>query len=190
MVRVLFLVFGAVVALTGPAFADDVAKRTEASREAVKKLSGALGKELASAMEAGGPIKAVEICNVRALAIAAEISKTEGWRVARTSLKTRNAANAPDAWEKAVMERFEARKAAGEDLAKIEHAEIVAEGGKKTFRYMKAISTAEKPCLVCHGGDIKADLAATLDKFYPKDRARGFKAGDIRGAFTISQPVQ
>lgn len=189
MGRVIFLALGALIAFSGAAVADDTAKRTEASREASKKLAGALGKDLAAAMESGGPVKAIEMCNTRAPAIAAEISKLEGWRVARTSLKIRNAKSTPDAWEKAVLEKFEARKAAGEDPAKIEHAEIVAQGGKKTFRYMKAIPTAERPCLTCHGGDIKPEVVAALDKHYPNDKARGFKAGDIRGAFTISQPV-
>ncbi len=189
MIRIFILTLGALMAFSGAAMADDTAKRTEASREATKKLAGTLGKELAAAMEAGGPIKAIEVCNTKAPAIAADISKAEGWRVARTSLKVRNGKNAPDAWEKAILEKFEARKAAGEDPAKIEHAEIVTQGGKKTFRYMKAIPTAEKPCLTCHGGDLKSEITAVLDRNYPNDKARGFKAGDIRGAFTISQPV-
>ena len=179
----------AALAISGAAAADDIAKRTESARNAVKALSGTLGKELAAAMEAGGPTKAIEVCNERAPAIAAEVSKKEGWRVARTSLKVRNRANAPDAWEKAVLEKFEARKAAGEKLADMEQAEIVTEGAKKQFRYMKAIPTAERPCLTCHGGQIAPEVAAILDRRYPGDQARGFKTGDIRGAFTITQPV-
>lgn len=179
----------AVLAASGAAKADDIATRTEGARNAVKALAGTLGNELSQAMAAGGPSKAIEVCNERAPAIAAEISKKEGWRVARTSLKVRNRANAPDGWEKAVLEKFEARKAAGESLAAMEHAEIVSEGGKKEFRYMKAIPTAERPCLVCHGGQIAPEVVAVLDRRYPGDRARGFKAGDIRGAFTITQPI-
>jgi hypothetical protein len=32
-------------------------------------------------------------------------------------------------------------------------------------------------------------VAKTLAEFYPDDKARGFKVGDIRGAFTIVQPA-
>jgi len=32
-------------------------------------------------------------------------------------------------------------------------------------------------------------VKAKLDTYYPADQARGFKVGDIRGAFTISQPM-
>jgi len=179
----------AVVAVSGAAMADDIAKRTEGARNAVKSLSGTLGQELAQAMEAGGPTKAIEVCNEKAPAIAAEISRKEGWWVARTSLKLRNRANAPDAWEIAVLEEFEVRKAAGENPAELEHGEIVNVDGKKQFRYMKAIPTAERPCLTCHGGQIAPAVTAVLDRRYPGDQARGFKAGDIRGAFTITQPM-
>jgi hypothetical protein len=56
-------------------------------------------------------------------------------------------------------------------------------------RYMKAIPTAAKPCLACHGAKISPEVAAKLDDIYPEDKARGYGAGDIRGAFTIRQPM-
>jgi len=108
--------------------------------------------------------------------------------VGRTSLKVRNPNNAPDAWERRVLEEFEARKARGEDVRKLEHAEIVAVNGKKRFRYMKAIPTG-KICLKCHGAKLDPAVAQTLEQFYPQDKARGFRVGDIRGAFTITQPL-
>ena len=102
-------------------------------------------------------------------------------------MKLRNPLNEPDPWELKVMQEFEKRKAAGEEIKMLEYAEIVTTDGKKQFRYMKAIPT-EKLCLPCHGSDIEPDDAATLNKFYPHDQATEFKEGDIRGAFTITQP--
>jgi len=32
-------------------------------------------------------------------------------------------------------------------------------------------------------------VAEAIDKHYPTDQARGFTLGDIRGAFTIIQPM-
>jgi hypothetical protein len=70
------------------------------------------------------------------------------------------------------------------------HAEFTEWEGRKVFRYMKAIPTDEI-CLNCHGGDtVKPEVAAKLAEFYPDDQARGFSVGDIRGAFTIVQPVE
>ena len=68
-----------------------------------------------SALAVGGPTDAIEVCKIAAPEIAATASDAQGWRIGRTSLKLRNPANAPDAWELAVLRDFEARKAAGED---------------------------------------------------------------------------
>jgi hypothetical protein len=165
-------------------------ERVQESRAAVKMFFGALKGELVSAIEAGGPTKAIDACKLSAPTITANTSEKAGWRVARTSLKLRNQNNAPDAWEKAVLMKFDARRAAGEDPLKIEFSEVTEVNGKKAFRYMKAIPTAAKPCLACHGSKIKPEVTALLDKHYPGDKARGYKPGDIRGAFTITQPME
>ncbi len=170
--------------------ADELTKRAAESRAVVKEFATELKKELKRALEEGGAVKAISVCNAIAPAIAKQQSMKHGWQIGRTSLKVRNPANTPDRWERAVLEKFEARKEAGEDPAKMEYFEIVEQNGKKMFRYMKAIPTAEKPCLLCHGTQIKPEVANILDKLYPEDRARGFKAGDIRGAFTITQPME
>jgi hypothetical protein len=169
--------------------ASDQAQRAEQSRAVVKSFMGALKGELKGALKSEGPIKALKVCNVKAKSIASELSKKHGWEIGRTSLKPRNAANAPDSWEKTVLESFDSRKAAGEDPKKMEHYEVVSMNGGQVFRYMKAIPTAEKPCLVCHGSNLKPKVAAVIDKFYPNDKASGYKAGDVRGAFSITQPM-
>lgn len=175
----------------GPARAgDESLERAMASRGAVKEFFETLKGQLVSAMEAGGPVNAIEVCHQSAAHIAEDISKKKGWRVARTSMKLRSPANAPDAWEKEVLAKFEKRKAAGEDVNAMEDYAVFSDGkGGKVFRYMKAIPTAEKPCLACHGGKLAPDVDKALMKHYPNDKARGYKAGDIRGAFTITQPV-
>ena len=171
------------------AFADeDLAARIGASRNAIKSFAGALQEQLKSAMAAGGPTAAIEVCKIAAPDIAAGASEERGWRIGRTSLKLRNPANAPDAWELAVLREFEARRAAGEDPAGIDHAQLAVVDGRRTFRYMKAIGT-QPVCTVCHGTRIAPEVSARLDALYPEDRARGFEVGDIRGAFSITQPV-
>lgn len=183
------LLAGPVLADTAPAV-DESQARAQASRAAVKEFFDTLKGQLVSAMEAGEPVNAIEVCSHSAMEIAADLSAKKGWRVARTSLKLRNPQNKPDAWEKEILAKFEKRKAAGEDPAKIEDYAVMTDAkGQKVFRYMKAIPTAEKPCLACHGGKLSKEVEASLKKFYPTDKARGYKAGDIRGAFTIVQPV-
>jgi hypothetical protein len=172
----------------GLAMAEGIEDRTAAGRGVAMEFMSALKAELMRAMKAGGPAHAIHVCKRIAPEIAADKSKETGWRVARTSLKVRNPANAPDAWERKVLESFEARRTQGENVKDLEHGEIVVENGKRSFRYMKAMQT-RGICLRCHGTNIDPTVTEALKKFYPHDRATGFKLGDIRGAFTITQPM-
>jgi hypothetical protein len=187
MIRTLILGTCLVLAAQA-AHAADVAALTADSRAAVKAFAQSLKAALTAAIEEGGPIRAIGVCNTKAPEIAQRESAAFGGRVGRTSLKRRNPANAPDAWERDVLNAFEARKAAGEDVAKLEHVEVVEENGRQVFRYMKAIPTGGI-CVTCHGADLDPELAATLDALYPTDQARGFAIGDIRGAFTIRKAL-
>ena len=155
----------------------------------VKEFFTDLKGELQGAIKEGGPVSAIAVCQKRAPAIAQELSEKTGWEVGRTSLRLRNPAlNAPDNWEKHVLLKFEERKAAGEDVDSMAYAEVVETASGKRYRFMKAIPTGEI-CLACHGESISPDIAAAIDKIYPDDEARGFKLGDIRGAFTLSKPL-
>jgi hypothetical protein len=163
--------------------------RVEESREVVKDFMQQLKAALQQAMKEGGPVNAIAVCNEKAPQIAERMSATSGWEVGRTSLKVRNPSNAPDEWERAVLESFETRKAQGEPAAKLEHYEIAEQDGQAVFRYMKAIPTGQL-CVICHGENLSEPVKAKLDALYPQDRARGFQVGDIRGAFSIVQPLE
>jgi hypothetical protein len=159
-------------------------------REAVTAFGGSLKSELETAVKAGGPLKAIEICNTKATPIAEEHSQKLGWKITRTSSKLRNSQNAPDAWETQILQQFEKRKANGEDITKLEHVETVQNSdGSKAIRYMKSIFLSEG-CLACHGEELNPELAAKIKELYPDDKATGFKLGDLRGAFSITQPVK
>ncbi len=158
------------------------------ARGIVKSFAQTLKGRLTTALSESGPVHAVEVCNVDAPRIAREHEEAGDWSVARTSLKVRNPGNAPDRFERRVLEQFAERAAAGEDLATMEHVETVEQDGRKVLRYMKAIPTGEL-CVACHGADLEPELAARIDALYPDDQARGFEPGDLRGAFTLSRPL-
>ncbi len=173
------------LALTNAANAgNDLKPYAQKSKAVVKEFMTQLKGELQSAMKAGGPINAISVCNEKAPAIAQKLSDKYGWDIARTSLKTRNASNAPDAWETKVLNEFDARKAKGEDVKPMAYFEAV----DNSFRFMKAIPTGEV-CLKCHGENIAPPIKAKLKELYPDDMATGYKLGDVRGAFTITQPM-
>jgi hypothetical protein len=167
---------------------DDLAQHAAKSREAVKQTQAALQQELQAALKKGGPELAIHSCSVRGLAIAKETSQKQNMIIRRTSLKLRNPYDAPDKWEKQVLENFEHRVKQGESPTQMEHYEVVEAGDTKEFRYMKAIAIPKGgPCLICHGENIDPALRAKIKGRYPDDEATGFKEGDLRGAFSVRQ---
>lgn len=180
----------ALLAAALPAQAGERPELDAEARGLVKSYAGALKGELVAALESGGPVEAIAVCNERAPELARQAAAGSGWSLGRTSLKLRNPDNAPDAWETAVLRNFDARAAAGEDPAQIEFSAVVDQQGRRTYRFMKAIPTAEKPCLACHGSNLAPQVRARLDALYPDDRATGYEAGEIRGAFTLARPLE
>lgn len=166
----------------------DEAQQLEQAQKATAAFAGALKSELRSAMQAGGPIEAIQVCNTRALAISQEVSIQNGMNLSRVSLKNRNPDNAPDWWQTEVLTSFEARKNAGEPPGTISWHQLVETENGREFRFMKAIPTGP-PCLQCHGKNIAPPVSEKLAELYPEDKATGFSEGDIRGAFVITRKV-
>lgn len=161
----------------------------KASRAAAQQFGATLKEALQQAVKTGGPVSGIEVCHGQAAQIADKLSTEREMLVGRTSLKVRNPNNAPDNWELAVLKQFDARKAQGEPVDKLEFSAVIDDDqGQKTFRYMKAIPTSSL-CLSCHGDTIPPEVDAKLKALYPDDKARGFKEGDLRGAFTLAKPI-
>jgi ketosteroid isomerase-like protein len=186
MHRSLALPLALALGLAASAQAGDVESRVAATQAALQEFGATLQGEMQAAMQRGGPTEAIAVCNQRAPEIASLISEQTGWAVGRTSLKLRNPNNAPDDWERAVLEDFDARRAAGTPPAELVHYEVVTEGDQSVFRFMRAIPTGGV-CLTCHGDAIPEGVQHALERMYPEDQARGYTEGQVRGAFTVIQ---
>lgn len=162
----------------------------EEARSLAKQFGGQLQPELGKAMKAGGPVNAISVCHTKAPEIAEQLSQKSGWLINRVSLKNRSPKGEPDGWETVILQKFEAQLADGADPKTLEHSAIVQEGGQTTFRYMKAIAIgANQPCLHCHGSQIQDGVKQKLNEVYPNDKATGYQAGQIRGAFSFQKPL-
>ena len=159
-----------------------------AAQAAIAAFGGALKAELTSAMQAGGPLNAIEVCHSRAPAIAEAVSLDSGMRLSRVSLRNRNPSNAPNPWQAAVLQSFETRLAAGESAETLSWQEVAETNGRQEFRLMKAIPTASL-CLACHGEAIAPPVAEKIAELYPEDKATGFREGDLRGAFVVTKSL-
>ena len=166
-----------------------VEKGVEASRGVIREMVEALRAELSEAIAKGGPAHAINACAESAWKVQSRVEKKLNAKVGRVSLRPRNPANEPDAWERSVLEKFEKRKAAGEPVGKLEYYVVTKIDGKPVLRYMKAIPTGQV-CIKCHGRWVDKDVEEAIRKAYPGDKARGFEVGDIRGAFTVTQPLR
>lgn len=185
MKKRLLMALAGVLLVPGVQAADEAAT-VEQARAIAKAFGGTLKGELEKAMQAGGPVAAIDVCHSKAPAIARELSDKHGGDVHRTSLKPR--ATPPQDWEVKVLESFDARRSAGADPMSIEAHEVVSEGGKSYVRYMKAIGV-QPVCLSCHGTEVAPEVKVKLDALYPQDKATGYSAGQLRGAFSITLPM-
>lgn len=155
------------------------------ARQLVQRFIGELKPQLMRSMQEGGPTLAIEACASLAPKIADKLAAESGWLVKRVSLKSRNASRAqPDKWERAVLDEFDKRQAAGEQASTLVHAET----GGSWYRYMQA-QTVEPLCLTCHGTDLVEPVRAVLSTFYPDDWATGYSLGQVRGAISLSREL-
>ena len=159
-----------------------------AAKTAIKEFAGALQTELKAAMQAGGAVAAIGVCNTQAMPITARVAADHGLLLSRVSLKNRNPENAPNTWQTAVLEDFEEQKLAGKDPGSLAWSETTSTGDGREFRFMKAIPTAGI-CLKCHGANLAPEVGSMLSELYPEDLATGFKEGDIRGAFVATRTL-
>jgi len=162
----------------------------EPRREEARAIAAAFAAELQAALQAalaeGGPVGAITVCRDEAPRIASALSREHGAKVARTSLRVRNPANAPEPWQAAALDTFDAAES---EVASPAGLEYFAESPEFGTRYMKAIPTGGL-CLACHGVALAPEVDAALARDYPHDTARGYALGDVRGAFSISWPAQ
>lgn len=148
-----------------------------------QRFVGTLLPTLQAAMQAGGPLNAIDVCALEAPKIAQQLSEESGWDVTRVSLKARNSSTAiPDAWETQVLNMFDQRQQAGESAATLNVAEVV----NGDFRYMQAQPTAAL-CLTCHGSEVSQEVLSAIRSKYPNDLAIGYQAGEIRGAISLTK---
>lgn len=161
---------------------------TTTARKLAKDFGTQLKSELMSGMKKGGATEAITVCYQKAPQIAKQLSDSTDWKIGRTSSKTRNSNNAPDKWEKSVLDKFEKQLKDGNDIKTLEYSEIVKIGDSEYFRYMKAIPTGGV-CLNCHGSNIKEPVKEKIAELYEGDKAINYKKGDLRGAFTLSRKI-
>lgn len=109
-----------------------------------------------------------------------KLAKTHGkennWEFRQASHKPRNPQNAARAQELAAIKKFQTDG----DL----HAFTIKKN--KQVTYYQRINVIQ-PCLRCHGADV--DRPDFIKKKYKQDTAFGFKVGDVRGVYAVTESL-
>ncbi len=174
----------------GAAFADST-EREKTALEVANGFVKELGEAMTREMTKGGPTAAIKVCAELAPEIAGRLSREHGWRVTRVGTRVRNPLlGMPDAWEQKVLAEFDERAAKGESFAGMTRSEAVNEPDGQYYRFMKPIAL-QPQCVLCHGpsDQIPEGIRHVLKQQYPFDAATGYKAGELRGAVSIKQPM-
>jgi hypothetical protein len=163
--------------------------RVETTRRIAMEMGKTLKERLLYVIEQQGITGAVDVCAEAAPAIAAELSERHGVMVRRVSLRARNPANQPDAWERMKLESTEMLLAQTNTVRLTEsYAGGTAEDHESEVRYLRYLYM-EPLCLTCHGSVLSPEVEAVIKQRYPDDQATGYGIDELRGAISVRFPI-
>lgn len=160
---------------------EDASRLNALGRSILDTAKTALKTSLVTAMKESGPIEAVKFCNVHASGVTDDLAQRHGVKISRISNKNRVPANIPDGGGFNVLQRFDNGRMNGNMNAS---TLLTLDNGHSRF-YEPILVDA--PCLTCHGmkDEMVPELVSVIDSLYPNDKAKGFKLGDLRGAWVV-----
>ena len=141
-------------------------------------------KNVSLAMKKGGPVYAIEFCNLKAMPLMDSLSKLYNCQIKRIAIKYRNPADMRKAGKEIEqLNQYQTTFERGESLTPTIHL------FEDRIEYYKPIMLGKPACLKCHGDPDKHIAKETLKKInerYPNDLATGFALKDFRGAWKIT----
>ena len=141
-------------------------------------------KNVSQAMQKGGPVYAIEFCNLQALVIKDSLSRAHDCQIQRLATKYRNPVDMPQSeTEKDQLSQYQQAFEKGQPLQPRVYA------FDDHIEYYQPILLAKEACLKCHGApgkDIAAETMTKIKERYPSDQATGFALNDFRGAWKIT----
>ena len=141
-------------------------------------------KNLKKAIKSGGIDTAINYCHSKAMFLSDSISHAKGVKVRRIAKKNRNPFNFLDEQSMPVYTKYEKLMAEGKPLKPVV---IINKKGNPV--YYAPIKIGKDVCLKCHGSigkQVPESRVEMLKKYYPEDKALGFKKGDLRGMWEIT----
>lgn len=190
------LAFGLLVACGGTKAPAPAATRPEAAdaqaraQAALKDFGDRLRTELREAMTRDGAPAAVDFCHVQAPRIAEQVMAEHGVRLGRVAVpgRNRNPGNVAEGWLQVLATQFQVAVDTG-GAPEAQMAVIRQDVPPGVELRMARGIRVEAACLMCHGDNIAPEIASRLARHYPRDRATGFREGDLRGLVWAEVPT-
>ena len=148
--------------------------------EAEKTLGGALKK----AISEKGFSEAITFCNISAYPLLENLQSDTKSTIRRVTFKQRNPSNKPDDLEAQLLDAYHYN-----EENNITSTPSVQKHNEDYY-YVKPIFVKEL-CLNCHGSpeeNIEQSNFDKLKELYPEDQAMGYKAGQLRGMWSVKIP--
>ena len=151
-------------------------------KEIAEATFNVLSTNLKNAMAEGGVENALTFCNVNAMPLTDSLSNYYNVSIKRVSHKPRNLINEPTAQEQHIIDNYLA-------LGIVENMKPMIAKNEQQNNVFYAPIPAKGLCLTCHGivgQTLLPEHYEMIKKFYPNDKAIGFKEGDFRGMWSIT----
>jgi uncharacterized protein (UPF0335 family) len=166
--------------VTKPSF-DQKAYKMKGKKIAMGTFKIFKGK-IESVGKAKGLHEVVNFCHKNAVLLTDSIGKANKVEMTRTSHKLRNSDNKPNADQQAIIENYLESQEMHKELAP-----MVMKDDQGYVHFYAPIKLKNK-CLQCHGQpgkDINDKVLEVIKENYPKDKATGFREGELRGIWDI-----
>lgn len=143
----------------------------------------ALLRQLTRAIGEGGAAFAIQSCHLEATSNAYWVGRQRGYLIGRTSDRLRSPTNAPRSWAASIVSEYAGKQAADVDGFAADLGDRVGVMRPIVMRPM---------CDGCHGSPdkISPGVSTVLNERYPRDRAVGFRTGEIRGWYWAEIPKE
>jgi hypothetical protein len=147
----------------------------------ILSIQNAVLSELTRELSEQGPGGAIHVCHMSATSVIYRIGREEGVAAGRTSARLRTPSNAARLWAAPIVAQYADGPIAGVDGFAVDLGNRVG--------IMRPIAH-RAVCSPCHGREdqLTPRVRAELKARYPKDRATGFKDGDLRGWLWVEVP--
>ncbi|MGI9527453.1 MAG: Tll0287-like domain-containing protein [Weeksellaceae bacterium] len=163
----------------------DKDKYLERGKAIAGQAQGVLGKNLIQALNAEGPVFALEFCSAEAIPLTDSAALSSDVKLKRVSDKNRNPNNVANDKELKIINLFKSQINQGVEVK----PEVEATEDHYVGYYPIVTNTM---CLQCHGTpkvDINEETYAKIKSLYPADKAFGYDINELRGMWVVEMKI-